>query len=299
MSRDALVVGLSEYAHAAALGQVNATARAIAERLELFGQFRVNDLEAADADKRVAQVGKLQGQIPATWSRSDLETALIRLFQPAPEQQDDLALFYFAGYAYVSSLSTARPELGSNGPDNPSVPQRETFLWTSDANPSAGIHGLSLNWLQRLIHASPLSQGLVLLDCYTTAATFSFGNLTVGSEPGCDRLLLATCQRIPTRSATQVSGAGQTATVQQTVQQTKAVLPQSLFAQALLEGLDPYRSELGVVTSLFLQNWVQTIFEGRAIQTCFERSGGAIAITRTAHDPCPYKGLAYFDCNGD
>lgn len=71
----------------------------------------------------------------------------------------------------------------------------------------------------------------------------------------------------------------------------------SPLSQAIIEGLDPDRSDSGVITSAFLHNWVSAALTDRVANHHWRQSGQPLVLSRALQDFCPYKGLAYFDCN--
>jgi WD40 repeat protein len=199
----------------------------------------------------------------------ELESQLIQLFKPKTGVIPETVLFYFAGYGLIKNGGV-----------------QEGFLATSDINLDRSLYGLSLFWLQRLLRDSPVPQWGIWLDCYGFGAigkvqgdypvALDFAESDPGEKSGYSRFFLATSQASP---------------------EGRSELGYSLLTQAILEGLDPYRSENGVVTSAFLVNWVRTALEDQVHQAYFTESGNPIVLTRTADEICPYKGLAYFDCN--
>ena len=96
MSRDALVVGINCYQDRklANLKAPAEDAEAIAQILEQHGDFRVWRLpEAIDPDRGSPYVGK-----KTNVTLTQLEEALVRLFNPVGKNIPDTALFYFSGH---------------------------------------------------------------------------------------------------------------------------------------------------------------------------------------------------------
>lgn len=188
-----------------------------------------------------------------------LKAHLLRLFQPQGIPHPTTALFYFAGYGWFP------PGEGLEG-----------FLATSDSLPQ-GPQGLSLLWLQRLLRDSPVRQWAVILDCCQgerAAGSLALGEGDPGEQRGYDRLFL---------SAGWPPG---------------SMAPFSL-TQSLLEALNPDRTDTGLITTAFVHNWVRTTLDDRLPQGHWQQSGSPWVLVRPQGDPCPYKGLAYFDCNAE
>ena len=266
MSRVAIIVGIEQYQHFPLLLPAGEGANAIAQRLSRYGEFSVH---------------RLQGDRKAGMTLGALESILVRLFKPSQGKVPQTVLFYFSGYVWSK---------------NEGVP--ETFLTTTDTTPQGGVGGLSLFWLKRLLQESRVPQWTVILDGWTlpeaivsegnspsfpsipdthpeSFSTLNFAEGNPGSKPGYDRLYLAACHP----------------------PQTPPFEGYSLLTQAILEGLDPYRFETGVITSGFVVNWLRMALEAKVIAPHFQESGRPIVLTRSPEEVCPYKSLSYFDCN--
>ncbi len=102
MSRDALVVGINKYQDDR-LRNLNAPAvdaEAIANILEKHGDFNVWRLpEAIDQNTKKPYVAKTQ-----ELSLTQLQKALVKLFNPEGRQIPDTALFYFSGHGLRQDL---------------------------------------------------------------------------------------------------------------------------------------------------------------------------------------------------
>jgi WD40 repeat protein len=200
----------------------------------------------------------------------DLETALINLFKPKGSNIPHTALFYFSGHGIQREAGI-----------------QEGYLAPSDSNPDVGFYGLSLFWLRRLLQESPVRQRIILLDCCHSGEFLNFLEADPGARPGTDRLFMAASREYEAAYESLDS-------------------PYSVFTQALLTGLDPQRSETGIVTNHSLTTWVNDALKGELQQPLFENSGSEIILTRgtssaTAKKPlqstdiCPYRGLEFFD----
>ena len=270
MSRVAIIVGVEQYQQFPLLLPAGEGANAIAQRLSRYGEFSVH---------------RLKGDSKAGMTLAALESILVRLFKPSQGKLPQTVLFYFSGYVWSK---------------NEGVP--ETFLATTDTNLQGGVAGLSLFWLKRLLQESRVPQWTVILDGWTLpeaivlegqaqsfhsiptpqpgngesfSTTLNFAEGNPGSKPGYDRLYLAACHP----------------------PHTPSFEGYSLLTQAILEGLDPYRFETGVITSGFVVNWLRMALEAKVIAPHFQESGRPIVLTRSPEEVCPYKGLSYFDCN--
>ncbi|MCG8361863.1 MAG: caspase family protein, partial [Pseudanabaenales cyanobacterium] len=119
MSRDALIVGINRYQTLPALKAPARDAEAIANSLQVHGEFRVH---------RMPEV--IQASKPAIGSRTAvtsqaLEEGLIRLFKPKGKNIPQTAVFYFSGHGFQRHAGI-----------------REGYLATSDTDPSKGSFGL-------------------------------------------------------------------------------------------------------------------------------------------------------------
>ncbi|MEB3165005.1 MAG: hypothetical protein VKK80_17365 [Prochlorothrix sp.] len=131
-----------------------------------------------------------------------------------------------------------------------------------------------------------------------------------GEKQGYDRLFLGTCQPAAIVEKQTLGSAAASLGVPSAVAQGAAAIggdspglvslsgaPLSPLSQAIVEGLDPDRTESGIITSTFLHNWVSTALSDRLPNHHWRQSGHPVVLSRALRDFCPYKGLAYFDCN--
>lgn len=209
-----------------------------------------------------------------------LEAALIRLFKPAGKTIPETAIFYYSGHGLQRHAGI-----------------QEGYLATSEANPATGHYGLSLYWLRRLLQESPVRQRVILLDCCHSGELFNILEADPGARAGTDRLFMAASREYePAYEA--LDG------------------HHSVFTQALLTGLNPYKVEGGLVNSHSLTNAVNRSLKGELQQPLFESSGTEIVLTRVAgigrtapitppstldrlkhlsYSVCPFQGLAAFE----
>ncbi len=163
MSKDALVVGINIYQedNLRNLKAPAEDAEAIAQMLEEYGEFNVWRLpEAIDANTKKPYIAKTQ-----KLSLTDLEKALVKLFKPEGRQAPDTALLYFSGHGL-------RKDRGI----------QEGFLATSNVNTSQGFHGLSLQWLRRLLQESPVKKQVIWLDCCHSGEILNFDEGNPGTQ---------------------------------------------------------------------------------------------------------------------
>ncbi|MGP1371689.1 MAG: nSTAND1 domain-containing NTPase [Almyronema sp.] len=273
MVRDALVVGISHYQKLPRLHAPSHDAEAIARCLQNYGEFRVHRMpEIIEANTPKV------GQHTAVTTRQ-LENALIQLFKPAGKQVPQTAVFYFSGHGFQRNAGI-----------------REGYLATSETDAEAGIYGLSLFWLRRLLQESPVPQKVIWLDCCHSGELLNFLEADPGARQGSDRLFMAASREF--EAAYQ-----------------SLETDYSVFTEALLAGLRPEQAEQGLVTSHSLMRSVSQQLKGEIQQPLFETSGSEIILTRAGRyvaalptSPtstldrlkqlslkfCPYQGLAAF-----
>lgn len=203
-------------------------------------------------------------------SLRELETALVNLFKPKGNQVPQTALFYFSGHGLQKEAGI-----------------QEGYLAVSDTNPEASFYGLSLFWLRRLLQESPVRQRIVWLDCCHSGELLNFLEADPGAQPATDRLFMAASRDYETAYESLTS-------------------PYSVFTQALLTGLDPRRTESGIVTDHSLIDYVNQTLKTEIQRPLFESSGSEIILTRCLDQSrlpvskpstkaCPYIGLKAFN----
>lgn len=173
-----------------------------------------------------------------------LEEALIKLFKPAGKTIPQTAIFYYSGHGLQRQAGI-----------------QEGYLATSDVNPAAGHYGLSLHWLRRLLQESPVRQRVILLDCCNSGEFFNMLEADPGARSGTDRLFMAAAREYEAAYESLSSN-------------------HSVFTQALLSGLNPYKIKGGIVNSHSLTDSVNRELKGELQQPLFESSGSEIVLTR-------------------
>ena len=173
MSRDALVVGINTYQfdRLANLQAPSEDAEAIAKLLERYGDFKVTRLPAVkDNQNNTPRVGER-----TKVTLAQLKQAIVQLFKPESQQIPDTALLYFSGHGLRENLGI-----------------QEGFLATSDVNPDLGNWGLSLQWLCKLLQASPVRQQIIWLDCCYSGEILNIAEADPGDRGrGRDRCFIA------------------------------------------------------------------------------------------------------------
>lgn len=274
MIREALVVGINSYQQLPPLNASAGDAEAIAQILEQYGEFRVRRLPQFHDpfENNACRVARNQEV-----SLVELEEALVQLLKPDSRSVPDTALFFFSGHGL-------RKQRGI----------QEGFLATSDSQCEQGFYGLSLQWLRRLLQESEVRQQVIWLDCCHSGELLQFEEADPGDRgKGRDRCFIAA-----SRSHQQAYESSTTR--------------HSLLTQAILDGLAPQRLPDRGIDNLILTNHINQSLRGtpqspvctnagEPIRLCY-RSSTASETQPTAppeRDRCPYKGLAYFDCNNE
>lgn len=209
-----------------------------------------------------------------------LEEALIQLFKPSGKSFAQTAIFYYSGHGLQRNAGV-----------------REGYLATSDANPDQGNYGLSLFWLRRLLQESPVRQRIIILDCCHSGELLNFLEADPGAQQGTDRLFMAASREYEAAYESLDSH-------------------HSVFTQALLAGLNPYKAKGGVINSHYLTDVVSRALKGEIQQPLFESSGSEIILTRAvgaaaavqmskstilerlkqlSYGFCPFRGLQPFE----
>ncbi len=244
MSRDALIVGTSQYQNLPNLCAPAHDAEDVARCLENFGECRVVRLPEAIQDQRpiISQRAEVTTQM--------LEAALIRLFKPSGKNVPQTAIFYFSGHGLQRNAGI-----------------QEGYLATSDTNPETGNYGLSLYWLRRLLQESPVRQRVIILDCCNSGEFFNVLEADPGAKAGTDRLFMAASREYEEAYEALTSS-------------------HSVFTEALLSGLNPYKVKGGIVNGHHLIDNVNKKLKGELQQPLFESSGTEIVLTRFGEKGC-------------
>lgn len=262
-SRAALIVGINQYPQLNSLRLPATDAEAIAGLLEEQGDFRITRIPEVIVNERL-QVGQ-NTQVTVT----QLEDALVQLFKPDHRQAPDVALFYFAGHGI-------RKHKGLD----------DGYLATSDTNLN-NVWGLSLHWLRRLLQESPVKSQIVWLDCCYSGALLDFNEADPGDKGlARDRCFIA------------ASGAFEAA-------YEEVAGDHGVLTQALLQTLDCSHKDQVTGDDLIasIKSRLKTSTQepkafssGSTIVLTFNRQHAPVAAVSNPIQPCPYKGLFYFDC---
>ena len=281
MSRDALIVGISTYQCLPMLKASVEDAEAISKRLEkddVFNVRRMPERIVTDVD------GFRQPAVSAkrAVSTQQLKQALKRLFLPDSTENDrqapETALFYFSGHGL---------------PDEDKNKYDKGYLATSDIDPNNPSAGLSFRWLQWLLSESPVKQQIIWLDCCHSGSFINVAAVNPGYGESRDRCFIASSRAFESSWEDLNS-------------------PYSVLTKALLDGLNPNRLSGRCIDTFSLVDFVNHSLRGKGQTPVFTHFGESISLTKnwrvedSASDPaslnadiCPYKGLEFFDCQGD
>ncbi|MBW4536998.1 MAG: caspase family protein [Pleurocapsa minor HA4230-MV1] len=270
MLKDALVVGINSY-QAEGLRNLQASAEdaeAIARILEQHGEFNIQRLpEAITRDTKKPYIGK-EIQVSLT----QLQDALIKLFNPQGRNIPDTALFYFSGHGIRSTSGIT-----------------EGFLASSNVDPNQRFYSLSLQWLRRLLQESPIKQQIIWLDCCHSGELLNFNEADPGDVGQArDRSFIAASREF--EQAYEDLGDRY-----------------SVLTKVLLEGLDPTRCPQQWITNISLVDFIDKNLKNATQRPIYSNFGAPIDLTRTltatetitqtqaTTEICPYKGLQYFE----
>lgn len=278
MPRVALVVGISTYKHFHDLKAPAIDAEAIAQQLEKDGEFRVTRLPEAVEQTQTDRQPKVGRTLLLNQTR--LETALKQLFRPNSSQIPETALFYFSGHGI-------RDPEGEIGLD-------KGYLVASDTDPSLARSGISLAWLKNLLAHSLIKNQIIWLDCCHS------GGLVVEVEA-------ANAGYSDSRNRCFIASSRDYEKSWQDLNSSYSVL-----TKALLEGLNPERLRDRWIDTFSLVDYVNQALKGELQTPICTNFGDAIQLTRTWQNTeivsadtmtdtgiCPYKGLEFFDSNGE
>lgn len=275
MNRQALVVGINLYPQLKDssnrpknLRKPAADAEAIAQLLETYGNFQVTRFPAIEIDD--------SQQIDATPKSTNAQTtalkeAISNLFNPE-NNIPETALLFFAGRGLQEEIGGVT----------------ESFLAASDANLEKGKLGVSQGWLYQLLEKSSARQQIVWLECCYSQALLelSLEKKATFSETDSDRCLI-------------VAGTPWDSKIENNEEH-------SPFTNSLLEALSPENNLNRCATNYSLVDYLKKQFPTSKERPIFNNSGSEIILTGELENLesgvgirriCPYKGLAYYECN--
>ncbi|MEB3274239.1 MAG: ABC transporter ATP-binding protein [Prochlorothrix sp.] len=327
MTRLALVVGIDTYQALPSLPLARTSATAIAQRLERYGNCTVQQLPTPVATDHPGV------SVENPINLANLKENLIELFQPRRGLHAKTVIFYFAGYAVLRNSGLQEGFLMPSDGHPTAEPNGLSFFWLQRLLRDSPVEQWAV-WLDcwqvgepepGAIHDTSSTMGPSRLGSQglTRAGAQLMPRLNLmeadpGEKQGHDRLFLGTCQPAPLSPAPSVAPAAYGSNAQYgsglsgadfhgmstALGATNAGLVNlagstslSPLSQAIIEGLDPDRSDSGVITSAFLHNWVSAALTDRVANHHWRQSGQPLVLSRALQDFCPYKGLAYFDCN--
>ncbi|OQX25781.1 MAG: hypothetical protein BWK80_13855 [Desulfobacteraceae bacterium IS3] len=278
MSRDALVIGINIYDNILQLPPLRSpseNAEEVARMLEKYGNFSVRRLPCVkDVKSKSLKV------CPSTSLKiKEVREALIQLFKPEGKNIPDTALLFFCGHGFRVSAGEIH----------------DGYLAASNSDPRGEIMGISLKWLRELLQTSPVRQQIIWLDTCHAAELFNFDEAYPGDRGQAKDLCFIAASR----------------EFEKAYQETFA--RRGVLSGALLKGLEPATQPDREVSNLWLCHFIaETLKKEKAPQTpIFRNFGEPIILTRCSKPPeiadttpdkvpvsvCPYRGLAYFDCN--
>jgi WD40 repeat protein/energy-coupling factor transporter ATP-binding protein EcfA2 len=273
MVREALVVGINRYPtliekpnqHPPHLQAPASDAEAIAQILESYGNFRVQRLPVANHD----EVSYIDGR--QLVKKTELEKAIIQLFNPPGRHFPETGLLFFAGHGL-------RKDQGGVS---------ESFLATSDTCPLVGDWGISLDWLRKLLQSSPVQQQIVWLDCCYSGELLNFQEANPGILGNKDRCLIA-------------------ASLEFQVAYEEFSGEHGILSRALLTALKPDNHAEAWITNYTLVESIKQQLRTGLQRPIFHNTGREIILTGEKEKidhavltagVCPYKGLEPFEFN--
>ena len=279
--RRALVVGINTYPKLGNLPTPANDAEAIAARLEQNGRFTVKRLPDIETPGAIAV-----GQKTHVFKK-ELVEELKQLFTPKKEQEvPDTALFYFSGHGIQTDDGV----------------EQKSLLATSETDPETG-NGFSLESLRTLLQVSPVKQKIIWLDCCHSGDLLNLSE----ADPG---------YRGRGRDLCFIAAAYQEAYLDLASDNSHSFLT-SILLKALNPTFYPGRQITNLSLVEFLDQQLQhdPVLKNIPQRPIFANLGGSIELVPTlnrwkadekpasseqTHESiCPYKGLEFFDCQGE
>lgn len=265
MSRHALIIGINRYDRLKRLLLPSSDAEAIAGLLAEHGGFRITRLPERIAPDRTGVVIDPDARV----NEAHLRQAIIRLFKPDSDQYPDVALLFVAGHGLQQHAGVPISHLAA-----------------SNTDPNDDRWGVSLKWLGELLQASPVRNQIVWLDTCHSGGLLDFRQ----ADPGRGSRCLIAASRNFEEAYEAIDGR------------------HGVLAGALLQALNPARQPDGRVTNSTLVADVQRLLAAETQHPVCLFSGEPIELTWRAVEiaqpaaptgRCPYKGLRYFDRDGE
>jgi tetratricopeptide (TPR) repeat protein len=259
MSRDALVIGINDYANLNNLKKPANDAEAIAQLLETKGDFRVKRLPCIEKE------GKLCIHNSGAVGFEQLQQAIVQLFNPETDNLPETALLFFAGHGLRNVVAGIA----------------EGYLATSDTNPKRYHWGLSLEWLKKLLQKSDIKQQVVWLDCCFSGELLNFDDADPGNRSDGDGRCFIAASREYEEAYESAYG------------------KYGVLTEVLLRGLDADGKVDNYALADFIQQNLkksvqQPLTRNSGSRIFLTRQPVEVEIAKLS-GKCPYKGLRFFD----
>ncbi len=284
MLRQALVVGINDYAELQPLKTPAGDAERIANLLREYGGFQIVRRLPVKEKEGLLSINENPSPYNLVTS-AKLKKAIGELFNPQGNDVPDTALLYFAGHGLRQACG--------------GIP--EGFLAASDASSRKDIWGVPLNWLQRLLKISPIKEQIIWLDCCYSGELLNgefinFQEADPGERgKGRDRCFIAACGDVSVAYGNAEHG---------------------ILTSLLFKALDPQKHEVGqwinnydliafIIRQLDTDEKLRTFPQrpsysnlGGDIKLILgSKQSGVIVANQVQNNICPYKGLAAFEFN--
>ncbi|MEL6940769.1 MAG: NB-ARC domain-containing protein, partial [Cyanobacteria bacterium J06598_1] len=174
MSRDALIVGINNYASSSVFDSLKAPANdaeGVAQILNDYGHFdKVQRFPPTRTETiRVCDRTKITSRA--------LKNEIANLLNPVGKQVSEKVLLYFSGHGRQDQIGKTV----------------EGYLAASNCNPDNDTIGVSLSWLKEQLEQCQARQQVVILDCCYGGDLLNFSQLNADKD-GTGRLFIAACR---------------------------------------------------------------------------------------------------------